>query len=115
VSFTPGFRPRPKPEPKEKKSPKPLRRTALKKKRKVTGEKALFEVIWGEREHICVNCMEYLGDEARTFFFSHIIAKKKEPRLRLIKENIRLLCLTCHTLWDHGTKDQYYARTRTIL
>lgn len=47
----------------------------MKYKRKSTGEKELFFEIWNERIHYCINCNEYLGNEAKSFHFSHIKPK----------------------------------------
>lgn len=78
--------------------------------KKATGEAEVFKLIWETREHICTNCKDYLGEEARAHYFAHIIPKSREPRLRLEPTNIRLLCMECHRLFDHGTKDKFNAR-----
>jgi len=61
----------------------------MKRKRKSTGEAIVFYEIWNERQHICENCKIYLGNDARTWFFSHIKSKGKYPELRLEKNNIQ--------------------------
>lgn len=95
----------PKTEPRAKKPRKPLKRTAL-KKRKPTGELAVFREVWNERPHICVWCNDPLGDVLQPIFFDHIIPKSKAPSLRLDKSNIRLLCMGCHHTRHFGTKEQ---------
>ena len=113
MSYQPNpFRPDPKPEPKPKKAAAPLKRTKLKPKHKATGEAEVFRKIWAERPHICTNCRDTLGHEARAWFFAHIIPKSRAPALRLVPENIRLLCRECHFLLDQGTKEQFKARTK---
>lgn len=91
---------------------KPLRRTKIKTQRKTTGEKELFIEIWAEREHVCTNCKEHLGDEPLAHYFAHILAKGKHPDLRLVKTNIMLLCFDCHYAYDHQTKEHYARRKR---
>lgn len=82
----------------------------LKSKRKKTGEAELFQEVWDEREHVCINCKLELGDEMRTFYFSHIKGKGSHPELRLLKENIQILCFECHTAYDQQGRDKYNAR-----
>ena len=89
------------------KKPKP-------KKRKATGEKIIFEEIWNERNHICINCKVHLGNEAKTFYFSHILPKGRFPQLRLIKSNIQLLCYDCHYAHDFKEKKDYQKRNRSF-
>lgn len=96
-----------------KNPPKQLNRTKLTYRRKPTGEKKVFEEIWNERPHICVNCKDPLGNEAKTFHFAHIQSKKQHPELRLEKSNIALLCFDCHYQYDHGTKEGYNNRTKS--
>lgn len=69
-------------------------------KRKPTGERNLFLLIWNERPHICTHCYIHLGNEPKTYHFSHIKPKSTHPELRLSKDNIQLLCLPCHYKYD---------------
>ena len=73
------------------------------KPRKTTGELALFKEIWMEREHICDEC-----DEVLTYFsvdwFHHIKGKGKYPELRLVKDNIQMLCFKHHQDKHFGFK-----------
>lgn len=82
------------------------------KGRKKTGEGELFLEIWDERPHYCTNCKDPLGNEPVPHYFSHIKSKGAYPELRLVKTNIELLCLQCHSLWDFGTKEEFKKRTR---
>lgn len=84
--------------------------TKIKRKRKTTGEAALFKEIWEEREHICHNCKIPLGDEMKTFFFMHIRSKGAHGKLRLVKTNIELACYDCHTAYDRISIEVYTSR-----
>jgi 5-methylcytosine-specific restriction endonuclease McrA len=88
------------------KSPK----NRVKWKPKSTGERELFLFIWETRPHYCVNCLANLGDEPRTFYFSHIKGKGAHPDQRLNQNNIQLLCFECHRAYDAGTKEQFEKR-----
>jgi len=79
---------------------------------KVTGERALFFEIWGEREHFCHNCKEYLGDEPKPWMFMHIRSKGAAPSLRLVKSNIKLACYYCHQAYDHRGMNKFNERTK---
>lgn len=84
----------------------------VKKFKKPTGEAALFKEIWEEREHICINCKVYLGEEPIVHYFSHRLGKKAHPELRLDKDNIDLLCRDCHYARDFQGKDKFNKRTK---
>lgn len=84
----------------------------MKYKRKSTGEKELFFEIWNERIHICSNCKIHLGNEAKTFHFSHIKPKSTHPELRLNKNNIQLLCYDCHYAHDFQGKEKFAERKK---
>ena len=88
------------------------KRKPIKTKRKTTGEKMLFREIWNERLHICENCKVKLDNEARTFYFAHILPKSTHPELRLNKNNIKLLCYECHYAKDFQTKEKYISREK---
>lgn len=72
-------------------------------KRKKTGEAALFAEIWEERPRYCQDCGKWLGNQMRTFFFSHNKSKGAHPELRLQEDNITLRCFKCHDLFDNGS------------
>lgn len=83
-------------------------------KRKNTGERELFLSIWLKRAHNCQNCRIFLGDEPLTFHFSHIKGKGAYPELRLVEDNIELLCLDCHRAWELD-KEKYYKRKKPTI
>lgn len=87
---------------------KPIKKKFPKK----TGEAEMFKQIWEEREHICINCKVYLGEEPIVHFFSHIKGKGANPELRLDKDNIDLLCRDCHYARDFQGKDKFNKRTK---
>lgn len=72
-------------------------------RKKATGEREMFLEIWDERPHICTNpkCKKPLG-EPKVHYFAHIKPKGKYPELRLVKSNVRLLCMECHHELDFG-------------
>jgi hypothetical protein len=55
-----------------------------------------FTDIWKERPHKSEVSGDYLGKEASSAFFHHILPKNKYPELRLDKENIILLTIDEH-------------------
>lgn len=71
-----------------------------------TGEREIHLKLWEIREHICVSCGDYLGEEPLPVFFSHTIPKKYRPDLRLVEENYEFECMGCHHVWDNGTMKQ---------
>lgn len=84
-----------------KKKEKPFKKgfKPLKKKRKSTGEKALFEEIWNERPHISeVSGKPLIEFDVR--FFSHVIPKSTYPLFRFNKENIVLKTPQEHNDWQ---------------
>jgi len=89
------FKPYPKQGPKPKKEKKPLKRTAIKKKFKVTGEGETFTQVLNNlsdlEETRCFVCgipIAYVDHNN----FAHILSKKKFPLFRNEPENIRILC-----------------------
>lgn len=83
-------------------------------KRKKTGEAELFAAIWAVRPHVCTNCQAPLGNEMKTFFFSHIKSKGAHPELRLKPSNIQLLCQECHHAYDFQGQEKFKERTKII-
>ncbi len=88
------FNPQPKKGMPPKKERKPLKRTAIKKKFKKTGEGETFSIV-----------LENLGDEPLCCFvcgipiavvdhnnYSHILSKGQWPLFRNEPENIRIMC-----------------------
>lgn len=87
-------------------SPKPIKKAIkkhIKPVKKATGEAEMFKEIWKEREHRCTGCGIGLGDEAKTFHFSHILKKGTYPKFRLDPENIMIECFRCHSTWENGS------------
>ena len=56
-----------------------------------------FKQIWKERKHYSELSGTYLGDEAMSTFFHHILPKEKYPELAYEECNIILLTLDEHT------------------
>ncbi len=55
-----------------------------------------FKEIWKERKHYSEVSGDYLGSEALSTFFHHILPKSKYPELQYDKSNIILLTLPEH-------------------
>lgn len=72
----------------------------------------MFLSIWAKRPHFCINCKCFLGHLIMAHFFAHIKSKGAYPELRLVEENIMLLCFICHRAYDQGTKDQFNLLTK---
>ena len=87
---------------------KPKVKKGLRKTRKATGEGKMFLTIWAERPHYCTNknCRKYLGEEPMAHYFAHIRSKGAKNDLRFDKENIVLLCLSCHQDFDFGKREK---------
>lgn len=66
-------------------------------------QKQFFSEIWDERKHECCNCDELIPYPA-TFNFDHILekGKKQYEHLRWEKDNVWLLCWSCHTDKGNG-------------
>jgi hypothetical protein len=56
-----------------------------------------FKEIWNERKHESELSGTYLGKEAMSTFFHHILPKEKYPQVAYDKSNIILLTLDEHT------------------
>ena len=95
-----------------KKAKAVLKVSAMKRGKKPTGEKQVFLEIWSEREHQCVHCQVWLGEEPLAQYFAHKIRKGKDKALRLDKNNIQLMCLDCHMAMDQGTIEQFEKRRK---
>ena len=76
-------------------------------KRKKTGERDLHLELWSKKKrHTCQNCDKPLGNHPNPAFFSHIIPKGKEPSLRLDPDNFKIICFSCHQIWEFGTLEK---------
>lgn len=73
-------------------------------KEKIDLDTKFYEEIWSECPHYCEECDKYLGDKWERYMFSHILSKGSQPRLRHNKDNINLLCLEHHQMWEFGDK-----------
>ena len=60
-----------------------------------------FIEIWKERKHVSEVSGARLGPEMRTFYFSHVLPKSTYSLGRTDKDNIILMTLEEHTLWEH--------------
>lgn len=85
----------------KKRKAKPLK----KKPRKKTGEAELFKKIWEELEpeqRVSFVTGFLLPDihEMRTYYFSHVLSKGAYPELRTNRDNIVLMTLKEHQLWE---------------
>jgi hypothetical protein len=69
----------------------------------MAGEKELFREIWEKRDHISEISGEHLGNEAKAHFFAHIIPKGGYPGFRLREDNIVLMTMEEHHMYDHAT------------
>lgn len=56
-----------------------------------------FKQIWNERKHESELSGTYLGAEAMSTFFHHILPKEKYPEMGYCKDNIILLTLLEHS------------------
>lgn len=74
------------------------------KPRKATGELEMFKMIWSERPHVCECCSSSLSSFS-PICFSHILAKGSYPKFRLLKENVKLVCPTCHNDWEFSGRE----------
>lgn len=82
--------------------------TGDRKPKKKTGELAMFLEIWQERKHECEHCGRPLL-AFKVHYFDHVKPKGTYPELRLVKENIQLLC----HYWDntHGWYGCHHVKT----
>lgn len=113
-----NFKPYPKHGAKPKKTPKPLKRTSIKKKFKATGEKCVFEEVLDEVPYDsvtkCFVCDVNIALVTHSNF-AHVINKKKYTDYKLYPKNIKILCHRiiagvnektglptngCHSDWD---------------
>lgn len=92
------------------KKPKVINRTPIRKvsknQQKLLGERKLqtekdwlfYLEIWSEREHVCFETGQYLGDEPLTLFFHHVLEKgiRRYAKYRHCKWNIVLITWQVH-------------------
>ena len=71
----------------------------------MSSQKQMFKQIWETRKRNCFVCKKYLGNEAKTFYFAHVLSKGAYPKYKLLSDNIVLLCRDHHYQYDfQGTK-----------
>lgn len=99
------FNPQPKKGMPPKKERKPLKRTPLKKGKKPTGEKEVFEEISEERDWICFVSKVPLR-ELKSNQFMHVLSKAENrfPAFKLYKKNIVLASDEIHRRWDFAPR-----------
>lgn len=68
----------------------------------MSGQRELFLQIWNERAHRCTVCSSFLGHEPLAHYFAHVLSKGAYPKFKLNPCNIVLMCLPCHSDFDHG-------------
>ena len=83
---------------------KPLAQSRLNKSafsagnvKKISEMQEFFLNIWKQRRHFSEISGKYLGNEAMSTYFHHILPKEKYPEASLDEENIILLTLDEHT------------------
>jgi len=81
-----------------------LKKTPLLRKYKPTGELDIFKQIWELRPHTCTICLTPIVRFDHNNF-AHILSKGAYKKLRLVIENISLLCHSkigdgCHNKYD---------------
>lgn len=82
----------------------PVKKQVVRRAYKPSGELLLFNMIWSTRKHVSFVSGEYLGEELKPIFFSHLLPKSHYGKFRLLDRNIILLSSTEHSLWhqDRG-------------
>lgn len=83
----------------------PIRKRSI-KQTKILGEKKSLQIkdwefyleIWDEREHVCFETDQYLGNEPQTLFFHHVLEKgiRRYKKYRHCKWNIVLISWQVH-------------------
>lgn len=87
---------------------KPIKKITYKKQKEkqelLKKDRELYNEIWEEEHHVCYDCNRPLGDEARLYYFHHILEKGRQiyKHLRHQKRNICLLCFDCHGRVTNG-------------
>lgn len=80
----------------------PIKPRSEKNKEIIRQELFMFKEIWDERKKECEHCKIELT-VWHPILFHHIRTKGSHPELRLVKENIALICAECH-IKEHGFK-----------
>ena len=88
-----------------------LKKQAIQRKRKVTGEGELFKEIAQERPHVCfvtgtpVNVYNQDG-RLNVSCFAHLVSKGSRTDLRLLKKNIVIVLPRVHHIYDKGNRQE---------
>ena len=69
--------------------------------RKFDNQRDLFIYIWINRKHYSEVSGEYLGEEPRAHYFSHVIGKGAYPSFKLREDNIVLMTIEEHEQWGN--------------
>jgi 5-methylcytosine-specific restriction endonuclease McrA len=73
--------------------------------------KKMFLDIWSKlTKKNCWSCNAYLGEEPLSIFFDHLVEKSKHPELDLVKENIYICCVDCHTKKTMGNPTEAHKK-----
>lgn len=64
-------------------------------------QRELFIHIWINRSHYSEVSGEYLGEEPRAHYFSHVIGKGAYPSFKLREDNIVLMTIQEHEQWGN--------------
>lgn len=76
----------------------------IEKKVLIDKDKDFYFKIWNEREHICYETGEYLGETPNICFFHHVLAKELYPQFRHCEWNIVLLKESVHNQVETNIK-----------
>ncbi len=79
----------------------------LQKNEKTLQMQEMFLSIWKKKKHYCENCNVYLGNEAKSYMFDHLLEKSKYSELTLEEDNIMITCLNCHATKTNGHYSEY--------
>ena len=80
-----------------------IKRTAIKYKKRETGELEFMKMVWEASAHNCEECGVYLP-EFSPAFISHILSKGAAGEHRLNPVNVNILCYAHHQQWEFGDK-----------
>lgn len=82
----------------------PPKRKPMKKVRKPSGQKQVFERIWNSRPHKCFVSGVTIHEPTASVF-SHVLPKGMYPDYKLDERNIVLLTPRHHDLWHNAGKE----------
>jgi hypothetical protein len=83
-----------------------IKKTPIKRKRKVTGEFALMQAIWNTRPHRSFVSGERILGELKPHYMAHVLSKGAYPAFRLKAENIVILTEREHYAYDCLSREQ---------